>query len=546
MKNKNLLWQMRKWVVPYSLSTIMVACRNFLTTWLLAFIGSRVLNLVNAGKAEDFFPQMFLILLFIAAFMVFDTVGIFWQSVTIHGIQNDLRSILYEKVLKARYDKVYEMGQRGELLSRLNSDVETVSSILSFGILTPLMFLISGIGATVTIAAIHWKLCVLIYAAGLFCWGIQVYIIRGERRTIRMLQENKAEALGMCGENFQNGLIVRLCGLVGTLEEKVLQNLRGYEKLSRKFAFQKTAEGTGGTLLQYLQSVGLLFIGFFLYQRGEILLGDILMIYQMAALITTMITTISSSYASVQNWIVGFNRLHDILDLEEEKDGDGAADLNFDSKAEAGILARDVLCRPGGVTVHENLNLKLEKQGLYVMAGESGRGKTTLFRMITGIYPCESGDIELFGRSQKEYTLKSLRGQITYMTQENGLFQGTIRDNIVWRGQAADAEIMELLQRLGLAEWIGGMEKGLDTRISNGGNEFSGGQRKCLLLARTLLESSAVYLLDEAFAGVDEWHTDLVWKELTAMSEKALVIVITHDRRIMEERLKDSGYLLTI
>ena len=114
--DKSLLRQMRKWIAPYTLSTIMVACRNFLITWLTASIGSRVLNLVSEGSTEDFLPQMALTALFIAAFLVFDTTGLFWQSMTLHGIQNDLRSILYGKVLGARYDKVRAMGQKGELL----------------------------------------------------------------------------------------------------------------------------------------------------------------------------------------------------------------------------------------------------------------------------------------------------------------------------------------------------------------------------------------------------------------------------------------------
>ena len=76
--DRSLLRQMRKWIVPYTLSTIMVACRNFLITWLTASIGSRVLNLVNEGSTEDFLPQMALTALFIAAFLVFDTTGLFW------------------------------------------------------------------------------------------------------------------------------------------------------------------------------------------------------------------------------------------------------------------------------------------------------------------------------------------------------------------------------------------------------------------------------------------------------------------------------------
>lgn len=542
MENKSLLRKMRRWAAPYIISTIMVACRNFLITYLTAFIGSSVLNMVNEGRTADFFGELLFMALFLGAFLVFDTTGIFWQSVTIHGMKNDLRGILYGSVMKARYDKVYNMGQKGELLSRMNSDVDMVSSILSYGILTPLMALISGIGATVTVAAIHWKLCLLIYAAGLLCWGMQVLIIRKERATIMQLQENKAAALSICSENFQNGLTVRLCGLVDALEEKVLQNLSGFERLSRRFAAQKTAEGLGGTLMQYLQSVGMLFAGFYLYQRGEIRLGDVVILYQMAALITNMITTISSGYASLQKWGVGFRRLHDILDLEEERDAPEAEERSFSTQAEHGILAEGISCRFGEYAVYEELNLKFGKRGIYLMMGESGKGKTTFFRLLTGIYPYESGDIRLFGRSLKEYTLRSIRSQITYMTQENALFQGTVRDNILWRSKASDDEILALLRRLDLDQWILGLEKGLDTCIGNGGNEFSGGQRKCLLLVRALLEDSPVYLLDEAFAGVDQWHSDLIWKELIRVAEDALVIVITHE----QAALKDSEKLKSV
>ncbi len=546
MTNRILFSKLRKWTAPYVVSTVMVACRNFLITWLTAYIGSSVLNMVNEGRMEDFPGQMLRLALFTAVILAFDTTGIFWQAVTMHGIRNDLRSILYGKVLTARYDKVYAMGQKGELLSRLNSDVDMALSVLGFGIMMPLMFGISGIGATITVAAIHWKLCILIYAVGLACWGFQLLVIRRQRSTIRALQANKAEALGLCGENFQNILTVRLCGLVDAFQEKVLGNLSAYERISRKYARQKAAEGIGGTLIQYMQSVGMLFAGFYLYQKGEIRLGDVVILYQMAALITTMITTVSSFYASLQSWIVGFGRLHDILDLEEEKDAPEAEELDFSPQAEYGVLAEGVACRFGEFTVYEDLNLKLGKTGLYVMAGESGKGKTTFFRLLTGIYPLESGRLSLFGRDGKAYTRRSLRRQITYMPQENALFQGTIRDNILWRGRASDGEILALLGRLGLDQWILGLEKGLDNPVDNGGTGFSGGQRKCLLLARALLEKSPVYLLDEAFAGVDERHCGLIWKELERMAEGALVIVISHDQAVVDAWGKAAGRLLTI
>ncbi len=544
MTNRNLLRRLRKWIAPYAVSTIMVACRNFLITWLTALVGSSALNMANEGRADVFLRQLLFIALFTGAFLAFDTAGVFWQSITLHGIRNDLRSILYSSILKARCDKVYTMGQRGELLSRMNSDVDMAVSILGFGILNPLMFLISGIGATAAVAAISWKLCLLIYGVGLLCWGFQMRIIRRERDTIASLQENRAAALGLCSEHFQNALTVRLCGLVDIFQKKVLGNLSEFENISRKFAFQKAAEGIGGTIIQYMQSVGMLFAGFYLYQKGEIRLGDVVVLYHMAVLITIMINTVSSFYAGLQSWLVGFGRLHDILDLEEEQDAPDAEDLSFPVQAEYGVRAEHIACRFGEFTVYEDLNLQLGKNGIYILAGESGKGKTTFFRLLTGIYPCQAGRISLFGRNGKEYTRRSLRKQITYMTQENALFQGTVRENILWRSQASDEEILALLERLDLKRWIQGLEKGMDTFLDNGGTGFSGGQRKCLLLARALLEDSPVYLLDEVFAGVDEKHCALIWEELARVAEHALVIVISHDQAVMEDWGKTGGRLL--
>ena len=156
-----------------------------------------------------------------------------------------------------------------------------------------------------------------------------------------------------------------------------------------------------------------------------------------------------------QRWLVSFRRLHDILNLEEEPlDGRG---MGFELRAESGILARGVACRPGGHSVYEDLDLELE--------------------------------------------------------------------------------------RLGLDRWILGLEKGLETHVVNGGAEFSGGQRKCLLLARALLEDSAVYLLDEPFAGVDRQHSLLIWKELDRVARNALVIAISHDQSL-PEGAAEGGILL--
>lgn len=544
-------------LAAYAVSTIIVACRNFAITGLLAIVGGDILNVVSTKDDSQFQERLLFFILCVAVFIAVDTLGIFWQSISLHSILNHIRCRLYEKVLRGRLDSVYQMGQRGELLSRINSDLDMAGSI--FGLTLPLMYLISGIGGTIVIAGFDWRLCVAIYIYALIYLIYQTFMIRKERPNILALQENRASLLGLGMENHRNGLTVKMCNLTEALEKRVLGRLHGFEQLSQINAGWKVMQSIGSNVTDFVQSVGVLLIGFLLYQNGQIMLGDIIMIYQMASLVITMVTTITNTYASLQNALVGFSRLRGILELPQEDMGTvemgksgsevviaksvpeavitkGNTERAFDRDAASGIAAKQLSCTLGEYTVFQDLNLQTGSKGLYILTGESGKGKTTLFRLLTGLYPYQRGTLSLFGKETKTYPLKELRGQIAYCTQENALFEGTIRENLIWRSEnVADDQVWGLLDQLALGQWIGGLKEGLDTHISNGGMEFSGGQRKSLLLVRTLLEEPAVYLLDEVFAGIDQRHIEIMLKELKRRAEHSLIILITHDRVVVDQ-----------
>ena len=557
-------------LAAYAVSTIIVACRNFAITGLLAIVGGDILNVVSTKDASRFQERLLFFILCVAAFIVVDTLGIFWQSISLHNILNHIHCRLYEKVLRGRLDSVYQMGQRGELLSRINSDLEMAGSI--FGLTLPLMYLISGIGGTIVIAGFDWRLCIAVYIYALIYLVYQTFMIRKERPNILALQENRASLLGFGMENHRNGLAAKMCNLTDALEKRVQGGLHDFEQLSRINAGWKVMQSIGSNVTDFVQSIGVLMIGFLLYQKGQIMLGDIIIIYQMASLVITMVTTITNTYASLQNALVGFSRLQGILELPQEdmsiievgksesevviaksdteaRSTKGNAESSFDVEASAGLTAKSLSCILGGYTVFQNLNLQTGSKGLYILTGESGKGKTTLFRLLTGLYPYQEGSLSIFGRETKTYPLKELRSKIAYCTQENALFEGSIRDNLIWRNKyknVTDAQVWELLKQLALDQWIGGLKDSLDTRISNGGMEFSGGQRKSLLLARTLIEEPSVYLLDEVFAGIDQKHTEIMLKELGKRAGNSLVVLITHDQFIVDHCADMGNRIFTI
>lgn len=527
-------------LAAYAVSTIIVACRNFAITGLLAIVGGDILNVVSTNDDSQFQERLLFFILCVAAFIVIDTLGIFWQSISLHSILNHIHCRLYEKVLRGRLDSVYQMGQRGELLSRINSDLDMAGSI--FGLTLPLMYLISGIGGTIVIAGFDWRLCAAIYIYALIYLIYQTFMIKKERPNILALQENRASLLGLDMENHRNGLTVKMCNLTEALEKKVLGRLHDFERLSQINAGWKVMQSIGSNVTDFAQSIGVLLIGFLLYQNGQIMLGDIIIIYQMASLIITMVTTITNTYASLQNALVGFSRLQGILELPQEDMSTVETEKSeLEAPSSFGIAAKQLSCTLGEYIVFQNLNLQTGSKGLYILTGESGKGKTTLFRLLTGLYPYQKGTLTLFDKETKTYPLKELRRQITYCTQENALFEGTIRENIIWRSEnVTDAQVWKLLKQLALDQWIGGLKDGLDTRISNGGLEFSGGQRKSLLLVRTLIEETSVYLLDEVFAGIDQVHIEIMLRELKRRAEHSLVVLITHDQ-IVVDRCVDRG-----
>jgi len=617
-------------------------------------MGSSILNAVSVGSMKKLGNGLLLFGLCVAGFVMFDTFGIYWQSVTIHGILNRMRSIMYEKVLHARYDAVNKPGQGEDLLFKLNSDVNMINSVLSYGLLSPVMSFISGMGATVVLIRINVWVCLGIYAFGLLYLLYQTAMIRKESAIRRESQKNTSESMTLLLENHVNGIAVRLCNLTEGREKKVSEKLGVLEGVLRKNAWLQVRQGIGQGAIGHLQSVGMLIAGIWLYRNGRIIMGDIIILYQMAALIVNMITSVTGVYSSLRNAYVGFSRCRNTILLpgeeygqpeegqgrfeercgkpgeecelieegsgrpgeeceliekgrgepekkgeliekgrrepekkgeliekgrgEPEKKGEliekgrgvpekknelieecgrlpekerglpkgesclseGQAEfamtvLMADRSAPEGIAVEGLSCTLNDYTVFENLDLHTKNRGFYMLAGESGKGKTTFFRILVGLYPYQAGKLRLYGKEREAYSLRSLREQITYCTQENAIFHGTLRENLVWRSSGVtDVRIWEVLGSLALEEWILHLEHGLDTPVSNGGLEFSGGQRKGLLIARALLEDRPVLLLDEVFAGVDQRHMDIWMEVLKKRAERSLILMISHEEGLKE------------
>jgi ATP-binding cassette subfamily C protein len=183
-----------------------------------------------------------------------------------------------------------------------------------------------------------------------------------------------------------------------------------------------------------------------------------------------------------------------------------------------------------GCPVFEALNLLIPAQSMTGIVGQSGRGKTTLLDLITGLLSPQSGTLSIGGQNLEKEDGILWRQQIGYLTQESHFVDGTIRENLIWDTpyDISDREIMEVLVRVNAAEFVSREQEGLDTRITNYQYRFSGGERQRLALARVLLRYPKVLLLDEATSALDPSTESLIMQCLAGLKNNITIVFVTH------------------
>ncbi len=203
------------------------------------------------------------------------------------------------------------------------------------------------------------------------------------------------------------------------------------------------------------------------------------------------------------------------------------------------IRLQDVSFQYGEHAVLKSKNFDFQADGKYAIIGESGSGKTTLVKIILGLLPDYTGNVLYGGFEQRNINVESLYDHIAYVDQQVYLFQDTVRFNITLGQSYTDAEIIDVIRKCCLEDYVQSLPDGLDTIIMENGKNLSGGQRQRIALARALIRKVHYIILDEGTSALDE--TNAVEIENTLLSAKDLgVILITHNLRdCIKEKLTD-------
>lgn len=182
-----------------------------------------------------------------------------------------------------------------------------------------------------------------------------------------------------------------------------------------------------------------------------------------------------------------------------------------------------------GRPVLENINITIEKGQTVAFVGPSGAGKTTLVNLLARFYEITEGEITIDGVNIQDVTMSSLRQQIGIVQQDVFLFDGTIRENVLYgRLDATDTEVDEAIKAAKLTEVITNLPDGIDTQIGERGVSLSGGQKQRLSIARIFLKNPKILILDEATSALDTATERFIQSSLEALSEGRTSLIIAH------------------
>lgn len=176
----------------------------------------------------------------------------------------------------------------------------------------------------------------------------------------------------------------------------------------------------------------------------------------------------------------------------------------------------------------ENLSLKINKNEKIALVGESGSGKSTIIKLIIGVIKNESGKILVDGNDLSKLNLNDFYENITYISQESPIFDGTLRENLLLDKNISDKEIKEVLKLVSLEKFLNRLEKGLDTELGEKGIRMSGGERQRVALARLFFDNSKIIILDEATSAMDNITEKEVMKNILKRLKNKTIIIIAH------------------
>ena len=501
-----------------------------------------------AGGDKDHIIKMCIVLLILCAVGFASAVTAqFFAAKASAGFAAKVKRALFDNIQKLSYADIDKVGTSA-MITRMTSDVNQVQQGVNLTIRLLLRSPFVVFGAMVMAFTISPRLSVIFLITIILLFIVVAAIMKWSIPMYGKIQKGLDGLLGLTRENHTGVRVIRAFNL----QEKEKENFEEKNELQMKlqsFVGNVTALMNPVTYAILNLSVAfLIYRGAIVVNRGELSQGDVVALYNYMAQILVELIKFANLILTVTKAIASGNRVQEMIDMKSSME-DGSVTEFKETKDH--IVFTDASMRYSG-DIEDSLypfSLTIKRGERVGIIGGTGSGKTTLINMIPRFYDTRSGSVVIDGINVKDYRMEALRERVGIVPQKAVLFSGTIRDNIRWgKNDATDEEIYKALEIAQAKEIVDGKENGLDTKVAQGGKNFSGGQKQRLTIARALVRKPEILILDdsasaldyltdkrlrEAIAGMDDAPTTIIVSQRTASVQNCDKIVVLDDGHVV-------------
>ncbi len=515
-----------KWVAAFVGSVAIVSVLNSYFTYLGKEIVDQGIALGDRNAILDI-AVLYGGLVVVQALFIF--VFIYFTGALGHRVQYDMRQKMFAR-LQTLSLSYYNRTPVGWIMSRLTSDTERISELVTWGLLDVVWGAINIITAIAFMAIINWQLALIVSAVVPVLFVVALYF---ERKIIVHYREARKENSKITGSYNEMITGVRVVKALGREEN----SLNEFSELTATM-YRSSYRAAWYSAL-FLPSVKLIsasalgavvFFGGLQVEAGTLTIGGIQAFVSYIAFMLWPIEDLARVFASMQHAIASAERVFSLMDEEPTivdkatalDPGTVRGDIVFDNVL---FYYDDEVDKP----VLKDFNLHVKRGETIALVGPTGAGKSTVVNLVCRFFEPKGGRISINGMDYTDFTQHAIQSRIGMVLQTPHLFSGTIRENLRYGSlDASDAEIEAAAQMVGAHEFISALDGGYDAQVGEGGNLLSVGQKQLISLARAVLAQPEIFIMDEATSSVDTLTEALIQQGMETLMHDRTSFVIAH------------------
>lgn len=443
-----------------------------------------------------------------------------------------------ERALMNSTMKWIRKQNEGDILTKMSNNLSQASSYAGRGLLAIIFRVISIVTSIIVISVINYK--IMVFLIPLIAIAIVLQMLAGKplQPKRKELMDSVGSAISIANDGMNNYWQIKINGLekwfINRFDKSLLNIKRTYIKIFPQIiAFMSIS-----FIFSIIPLIFLLFYGSYLCTANQLSVSQYITIITLGIPLTSVMTGLSQDVANMQTSKAALTRLTELWNSPKDhvefeksdifkfsKQGHSAVKINNIS---FGYLDND--------KIFDDLNLDFKRGKKYIIVGRNGSGKSTLINILAGLYTPHKGKIT-YAFGEKQLGIDKFRNKISVVEQDSYLFEDSVINNIFVNDETTNSEyIKQWYDNSFVREIIDKLPKGKDTLVNEGGSNLSGGQKRCINIARGLVKESDIVILDEPTANIDSNTAKIVSKEIVRMCDesKKTVIIITHDESLLD------------